>query len=153
MEGLNTWIIELCVCAVSIAIAENILPDGNVKKAVYFVLGLVVVTCFVSPIENFESLKLDLKSESEIVSENTDWLNRMTEDMFSDNVRQLVEDCLSKMNVKPKNIEVHTDINEDNCIFISKVRITASSEYSERIDEIVDELYRTLGIDADVIIR
>ncbi len=153
MNGLNTWIIELCVCAVSIAIAENLLPEGNVKKAAYFVMGLVVVTCFMSPIESFESMNLDLKSENEIVSENADWLNRTTEEMFSESVSRLVADCLSKINVKPKNIEVHADINEDNCIFIDKVRITVSSECSERLDEIVDEIYRTLGIDADVIVR
>ena len=52
MNGLNLWIIELCVCAVVIAVAENLLPEGNVKKAVYFVMGLVVVNCFISPIEN-----------------------------------------------------------------------------------------------------
>ena len=114
MNGLNLWIVELCVCAVAIAVAENLLPEGNVKKSVYFVLGLVVVTCFISPIENIE---------------------------------------LAAIDVKAKNIYVHTDINEDNCIFIDKVRITLSPEYTDRIDETADEIYRTLGLDADVIIR
>lgn len=153
MNGLNLWIVELCVCAVAVAVAENLLPEGNVKKTVYFVLGLVVVICFISPIENIELPDIEIKGETELVSENTDWLNRTTEDMFKNNVKILVEKCLTDMNVKSKNIYIHTDINEDNCIFIDKVRITVSPEYAERADEIVDEIYRTLGLDADVNIR
>ena len=57
------------------------------------------------------------------------------------------------MNVKAKKIDLHTDINEDNCIFIDKVRITVTPEYAERADEISDSLYKNLGLDADVNVR
>lgn len=153
MNGLNLWIMELCVCAGAIAVAENLLPEGNVKKTVYFVLGLVVVTCFISPIENIELAKIEIKSETDLTKENTDWLNRTTDELFEKNVKALIEKCLADINVKAKNIYIHTDINEDNCIFIDKVRITLTPEYSDRIDETVDELYKTMGLDADVTIR
>ena len=87
------------------------------------------------------------------MNENTDWLNRTTDEMFKSNVKVLIEKCLADIDVKAKNIYVHTDINEDNCIFIDKVRITLAPEYTDRIDETADEIYRTLGLDADVIIR
>ena len=153
MNGLNLWIMELCVCAGAIAVAENLLPEGNVKKTVYFVLGLVVVTCFISPIENIELAKIEIKSETDLTKENTNWLNRTTDELFEKNVKALIEKCLADINVKAKNIYIHTDINEDNCIFIDKVRITLTPEYSDRIDETVDELYKTMGLDADVTIR
>ncbi len=153
MNGLNLWIVELCVCAVAIAVAENLMPEGNVKKAVYFVLGIVVVICFISPIENIELAAIEIKNETDLLNENTDWLNRTTDEMFKSNVKILIEKCLADIDVKAKNIYVHTDINEDNCIFIDKVRITLSPEYTDRIDETADEIYRTLGINADVIIR
>ncbi|MBQ3693069.1 MAG: stage III sporulation protein AF [Clostridia bacterium] len=153
MESLNLWIIELCVCAVAIAVAENLLPEGNVKKSVYFVLGLVVVTCFVSPIEKIELAQIEIKSETDLTEENTDWLNRTTDEIFENNVRALIEKCLADIDVEPKKIYIHTDINEDNCIFIDKVRITLAPEYSGRIDETADEIYRTLGLDADVNVR
>ena len=153
MEDLNFWIIELCVCAAAVAIAENLMPEGNVKKAVYFVLGLIVVMCFVSPIENFEPPDFEIKSESELTSEQTDWLNRTTEDIFKNNIRSLIEKCISSMNIKTKKIDIHTDINEDGSIFIDKVRITISPEYADRIDEVTSEIYRSLGLDADVNVR
>lgn len=153
MEGLNFWIIELCVCAIAVAISENLLPEGNVKKSVYFVMGLVVVICFVSPMEDIKPLDIDIKSETELTSENTDWLNRTTEEMFNNNVKILVEKSLKDMKVKAKNIYIHTDINEDNSIFIDKVRITVTPEYADRADEIADEIYRTLGLNTDVNVR
>lgn len=153
MNELNLWIIELCVCAVAIAVAENLLPEGNVKKTVYFVLGLIVVTCFISPIENIQLAEIEIRNETDLTDLNTDWLNRTTDEIFEKNVKVLIEKCLSDINVKAKNIYIHTDINEDNSIFIDKVRITLTPEYNNRIDETAEEIYRTLGLDADVNIR
>lgn len=153
MENLNLWVCELCACAVTVVLAENLLPEGNVRKTVCFVLGLIVITSFMSPIKNFSLSELDLQTEEEIISENTDWLNRTTDEMFKSNVSLLVSDCLEEMGVEAKNIELSTDINEDNCIYIDKVRITVTEEYSGRIDEIVNTVYQKLGLDTDVIVR
>lgn len=153
MENLSLWVAELCVCSVAVAVAEGILPEGNIKKTVYFILGLIVLTCFASPIRNFEMSDLNIKSQEELSEGNTDWLNRTTQDVFEDNVTFLIEDCLEDMNVKSEKIELYTDINEDNCIFIDKVRITVSDEYSNRIDDISNGICQTLGLDTDVIVR
>lgn len=153
MEGLNLWVLQLCVCAVAVVIAENLMPEGNVKKTVYFVMGLIVLTCFISPINNFSFDEINLKSESELANENADWFNRTTDEMFKSNVASLVNDCLSEMGISPKSIELSTDINEDNCIYINKVRVTVTDEYATRIDEIVDTVYQKLGLDTDVVVR
>lgn len=153
MNEMSLWIAQLCVCAAAAAIAENLLPEGNVKKSVYFLLGLIIVTCFVSPLDKIKLSEIDLPTEPGSVSENTDWLNRTTDDVFKKNVGKLIEECLSKMNVKAKKIDIHTDINEDNCIFIDKVRITVTPDYADRVDEIADSLYNNLGLDADVNVR
>ena len=153
MNDISFWIVELCVCAAGAAIAENLLPEGNVKKSVYFLLGLIIVTCFISPLEEIKLGEINIHPEFGEASENTDWLNRTTDEMFQKNVRQLIEENLLQMNVKAKKIDLHTDINEDNCIFIDKVRITVTPEYAERADEISDSLYKNLGLDADVNVR
>lgn len=153
MESLTLWVVELCVCSLAVVIAEGLLPEGNVKKTVYFVLGLIVVTCFAAPIRNFEMPNLDMPAQDESFRENTDWLNQTTQEVFEKNVTLLVEDCLENMKVESKKIELYTDINEDNCIFIDKVRITVSKEYSSRLDEISNGIYQTLGLDTDVIVR
>ncbi len=153
MEGLDLWVIQLCVCAAAVAAAENLLPEGNVKKSVYFILGLIVVTCFISPLENAETISFDFGSDDLGVSENTDWLNRMTEEKFSENIKILVEDFLDDSEIKAENIEIHTDINDENSISIDRVRITLSRDYSDRIDEIQEDIKRNLGLDADIIIK
>ena len=153
MNDMSLWIAELCICAAAAAIAENLLPEGNVKKSVYFILGLIIVTCFISPLDKIKLSEIDIPIEDGSVSQNTDWLNRTTEDIFKKNVCSLIEECLSKINVKAKKIDIHTDINKENCIFIDKVRITVSPDYADRVDEIADKLYNNLGLDADVNVR
>lgn len=153
MNSVNLWVAEICLCAVTVTIAENILPSGNIKKTVYFVLSLIVMMSFISPIKDFSvtSLDLSLVSEEEILFENTDWFNRMTEESFQSNVSLLVEECLDKIEVKAKNIEVITDKTEDNSIVIDIVKITI--EDKEKIDVVSNEIYTQLGLNCDVIIR
>ncbi|MBQ3969115.1 MAG: hypothetical protein II685_01365 [Clostridia bacterium] len=153
MEGLNIWVAELCVCSAAVAAAEKLLPEGGVKKSMYFILGLLVLTCFASPLESFEVPDFETAPENYVFEENTDWLNRTTEEVFKSNVSSLVEQRLTKMNVKSKNIEIYTDIDDDNRIFIDKVRITVDSADSDKLDAITDDIYKSLGLDADVVVR
>ncbi len=152
MDSVTGWILQVCICAVAVAIAENILPGGNVKKSVYFVMGLIVIMCIASPIKNFSLSDIDINMEKQEMNGNTDWFNRITEDEFKRSVTELIAAELDEMKISQYEIEIFTDIDEDNCIFISRVRITISSADSFRIDEICDTLHKDLGIDADVVV-
>lgn len=154
MDSIGSWVLQMCICTIAVAVAENLLPEGSVRKSVYFILGLIVLMCFVSPLKSFslEAL-LDVKADMQLPDENTAWFDRMTEDTFKANMTVLVEDCLSSINITAKDIEIFTDIDDDNCISISKVRITIPQSESESIDLISQTVYRDLGLDADVNVR
>ncbi|MBQ5565742.1 MAG: stage III sporulation protein AF [Clostridia bacterium] len=91
MESISIWIAELCVCAAAVSLAEQLLPEGNVKKAVYFVMGLMIVTSFVSPITHMEKLEFSKPDNSLTLNENTDWFNRITEDLFQKEVEKIIK--------------------------------------------------------------
>lgn len=150
MDSISSWVMQMCICSVAVVIAENLLPQGNVRKNVYFILGLVVLLCFASPLKSIASEKISLHQENMPIQENTAWFNRMTEDTFKTNIKYLIEDCLSKIDVAFEEIEITTDIDEENCISISSIRITVTDTYRDSIDLISNEVYKNLGLDADV---
>lgn len=152
MDSITGWILQVCICAVVVAIAENILPGGNVKKSVYFVMGLIVIMCIASPIKNLSLSDIDVNMETQELNGNTDWFNRITEDEFKRSISDLIATELENMKIQQYEIKIFTDIDEDNCIFISRVEIKISSDDTLRIDEICDTLHKNLGFDADVIV-
>lgn len=152
-DYINAWVIQMCICSIVIVIAENILPDGHVKKSVCFVLGLIALSCFLTPVKELAENGLDLQIDTPEISENTDWLNRETESTFRANVTFLIEDCLSDIGVTAKDIELFTDIDGDNRISITKADITLSEADRDKISDVSDALYSNLGIDADVVVR
>lgn len=153
MESMNAWIVQICVCTIAVVITENLLPEGSVRKSVYFILGLIVLMCFTVPLKSFDKESFNIKTDVQSIDENTAWFNRMTEETFKSNIVGLVEDCLKDINITAKNIEIFTDIDDSNCISISKVRITVPQSESENIDLISQNIYRNLGLDVDVNVR
>ena len=149
MENAEVWTLGLCICAAAIGIAEKLLPEGNVRSAVYFVMGLMVISCFLSPIGEIPEAEFVLP-EQEV---RTDWLNRTTQEMFGQKVSLIVGSYLESKDIVTKKIEVYTDIDSQGSIYIDKVRITLDSGYKDRIDEICGSIKRDLGIDPDVVIR
>lgn len=149
MEYMGIWVAGLCVCAAAVGFAEKLLPEGSVRSAVYFVMGLVVMSCFLTPVGNIPKAEFSV-SEQNV---NTDWLSRTTQEMFASRVRDIVQKYLNNKKIKAKNIDVYTDIDEDGNIYIDKVRITVTKEYADKADEICSNLYLELGLDADVNVR
>ena len=149
MENIELWTAGLCICAAAIGIAEKLLPEGNVRSAVYFVMGLIVISSFLVPIGNISDIEITVPEQTV----NTDWLNRTTQEMFSYRMKEIIKKYLSDKDINPKNIDIYTDIDSEGSIYIDKVRITLSEKYTDRIDEICTDVYKDLGLDADVNIR
>ena len=149
MENIELWTAGLCICAAALGIAEKLLPAGNVRVAVYFVMGLIVISCFLSPIENISTIEYSLPEENI----RTDWLSRTTQETFGEKVQLIINSYLEKKQITPRRIEVYTDIDSEGSIYLDKVRITLSEEYKNRIDEIYGSILKDTGIDADIVIR
>ena len=152
MDGLNAWVLTLCACAAVVSIAETLLPESAVKKTAYLILSLVTAACLVRPIESLGDLSFDIETPSD-TAPYTDWLSKMTQEEFSSNVTALIKDVLREINVTSQNIEVHTSISDDGSVYIDKARITVDERYKERLDEIEDAVFRSLGIETDVVVR
>ena len=112
-------------------------------------MGLIVISSFLVPIGNISDIEITVPEQNV----NTDWLNRTTQEMFSDRMKEIIKKYLSDKDIKAKNIDVYTDIDSEGSIYIDKVRITLSEQYTDRIDEICTDIYKDLGLDADVNIR
>ncbi len=153
MEELNTFVLSLCACVFAVSIAENLLPEGNVKRALYFVTSLIVLSCFSEPLKEIRENSFDFSVSESTYEENTNWLNRKTTEIFESNVRSIIENVLESIEVEPKAIYIYTDITDDDCIFIDKVRVTVDERYKNRTDEICRTIKEELQLDADVNVR
>lgn len=151
MEHINSYVVQICICAVAVSVAEGLLPAGHVKKSVCFLLGLVVLLCFVSPLRSIGSEDFTF-SIDEIDTDNTDWFSRMTVETFTENVTALIERCMEETGVQAKDIEIYTN-EEDGEVTVAGAKITIDEGDRELIGDITDNIYDTLGIDADVTVR
>ena len=153
MEELNTFVLSLCACVFAVSIAENLLPEGNVKRALYFVTSLIVLSCFSEHLKEIRENSFDFSVSESTYEENTNWLNRKTTEIFESNVRSIIENVLESIEIEPKAIYIYTDITDDDCIFIDKVRVTVDERYKNRTDEICRTIKEELQLDADVNVR
>lgn len=150
MDELRIWVMTLCVCAAVINIADELMPDGGVKKTACFVLSLIAASCLLSPIKSISDFKFDDIGIPQTV--NTDWFSRETSSEFAKNTVSIIREELSKSGITAENITVCTDIDSDGSIYIDKARITIDERYAERIPDIESLLYERLKIETDVVL-
>lgn len=152
MDEIKAWVLSLCACAAVISIAEQLLPEGSVKKTAYLMLSLITALSLCRPIKNLRELDFDFSLNDSDTAPYTDWLGRETSREFAKRAAGLIEDVLCDIGVSAEKISVETDINSGGSVYISKARITAQKRYADMIEEIESAVYSRLGIEADVTI-
>lgn len=156
INDIQKWTLCLCACSVLVSAAEILLPEGAVKKSVYFVLSLIAASCLLRPLENirdfrdvlFEGASAD---SSEMIV--TDWFGEAANSEYERRIMSLVADELKRHGVEAKKITVETSISDGGSVLINKVRIIVDAHYTERLDEIETAVMNDLGLDADIVVR
>lgn len=54
MEILKDWIIGLCAASIIVSAAVTLTPDGNMKKTVRFIGGLILFIVIIQPVISFD---------------------------------------------------------------------------------------------------
>ncbi len=62
IQSLKTWITTICTAVFFITAVEIILPDNDLKKYAKFVLGLILITVFMSPIIKLFDRNFDINT-------------------------------------------------------------------------------------------
>lgn len=155
MEWLREWIMYLAGLVMLFAVLETVLPDGDMKKCVRLVMGLVLIIAVTKPIVNFSADKIDF-AESAVRRETAAELkNRMSEkericvmriyrEKLGENIKnEIAEDCGGRVEVKT---EVE-DTDAERFGEISGVTVIIYSDTVTDSDKVRQTISRKFGVD------
>ena len=150
MDQIKEWTLALCACAAAASLAETLLPPGNVRKSVYFVISLMMTACLLTPISSFKTELPEIEVPETAAA--ADWMAGVTEKEFAERVGRLITDELKKRDITVKSVTVFTDISSDGSIVIDMARIKLDDDSENRLDEVEYIVEKKFGITADVIV-
>lgn len=163
MNFLKQYSITILSAVIFITLVLMILPDNSMKKYVRFLLGLILISVFITPIYGLFNKNIDVfsyqskldyyfekpsKSYKDYENENIE----STGKAFKENLNKLI---LEKLQAEYSGYKftVNTDIiiNSDNKFMISKVSINYKSNKIKKVEKVGKEK-KTLSEDDKKII-
>ncbi|MGI5895726.1 MAG: stage III sporulation protein AF [Oscillospiraceae bacterium] len=149
--------ISICVTAVATAVFHGLMPNSTLEKTARFVLSLFFLCCLILPFTHYdfsdiEALTAYQTGDSPVNSESLQQtVNRKLNEMSEQAVRQTVKSILEQNGIVPQEIAVETNIEDNNCISISKVIVTVKPEDETAAQALVPSL--TTGEETTVEVR
>lgn len=152
LEGLKSWIVNICTTVFFITAVEMLLPSNKMKKYAKFVLGLILITVVISPfIKIFDK---NFNIDQYVVTatdyfENKEYENNYdkcktdsidsTVNVFSKNLEKV---CKEKLKEKfPKDnyeVLIDTSFNDEKDNFvIDSVRVGITDKKIKKIKRVV----------------
>lgn len=150
IEIIKNWMSSLVSISFLVILVKLIVPNSNLKKYIYSLLGLVTALVIFKPIinnTNIENVLLDATKIIDLNSSNykyTDISNY--EQINSNNVKEAFKEKLGesikslvKENVEDENVSVNIEITKE--YNIEKIVINCDTKNKEEIQNIVSTNY------------
>lgn len=153
MEQIKQWIISLLIICVVSSIIMYFSASSSLSRGVRVVASLCISLVFVLPFAE-KNLLLNMNDNNELYSQEDEMIDELSDKMIEYAVlegRELCEDVIIKAGCEAKCIECSANINEDNCIYISKIVIHMSKDYQEKKQEINEKLNEYFKIDGEFV--
>lgn len=129
MDWMRQWALTLCITAVAGAMAQMLLPKGNVQKVCRIVLSVFFLCCMVSPFASGNSGPsgtLQRKNEA-VVSRSVENLEQDTQqavlDQLEGRVEQSLQEGLCAQGIIPVQIQVTMNTERTDQIYINKLTV------------------------------
>lgn len=150
MQSLIIWTVKLViVCSIG-AIILFLSPSSSLSKSVKTIVVLCVLVTFISPIlkVDFEGLSDNsFSGESESFSDVTDKMLEYAELEAEELVDSFVREC----DCQAKKIKALADINEENSIYISNIKIYISMDFKDSQQKINEKIRNVFDLDGEFI--
>lgn len=155
MEHILNWSSVLCVLSFVCVISEFFILPGNLEKFmrsilyIFFTCVLITFFSFKNMNFNFCNLKknFDENKKSKI---NTEKLNMDICMVFKDKIENIVSSNLKSIEIKPKKIDVIMNLNDNNCISISKCKVYIDKGDINKKEKILDEVQKILNLKPEI---
>lgn len=156
MEAIRQWAFTVCVAAVIIGVLYAFVPrSGGMQKLFNLAATAFFLCCLLSPVLlNFALPEIDLAPAETLAQQNAEQvsntLNMQAIGLFGTQVQEIVTETVRSLDIKPNSVEVFVNINEDDSIFISEIKIGLAQRYQPREDEVIAAVKTQTGIDPQV---
>ena len=123
IKNINLWMQNLVVIVILATIFEMILPNGNNKKYIKTIIGIIILFNIVSPLTNkilengFNTNINNYFSTNSYENINSDILknnNSNIESIYSENLKNDIKVKLKQKGFYVKNLELKIKVNEEN---------------------------------------
>lgn len=145
MDTIQSWSVTICVFSVLVLLFRMLFPSGNVKKAGETVISFLMVFMLISPFA-------DLLSSGELTFPRIgeeDIYDVGQEQVYAHTLETTITEQLSASGIEVEDLTLQTELDEENYLVLSSVRLVTASEKSD--DEIRTCLEDALGIPAAII--
>lgn len=146
---IREWLKDIVVLFVIISLVELIIPKGNMKRYVDFIIGIVIVFTVISPFTKMFNFDINLDKEIEkfsnniVTKEGVKTQNKQIEEIFKKSLAKDIEEIVSEnTNYKIKDINVVTKPDEQNLLLIQNISIILDTENKSNEKEIKVEKVR-----------
>lgn len=151
IEGLRSWIIEICTAVIFITAVEMVLPNNNLKKYAKFVLGLILITVLINPIIRLFDKNFDLeaytnkayqymdekKYEQDVEKYKQEGMNK-TIGVFKKNLENICKEKL-KQEFPKDNYQVDAVVDYDknnDSIYVKSIKVGIKNGNIESIKKV-----------------
>jgi len=156
MEAVKAWAISICMASLAGTVAHFLSPSGNTQRIFKVVISVFFITVMVYPVVGLSADDIgdviDNYTYSDSYVDNTEQIADIVLKQSVAQIKSNINDILQSIGVEESEINVNTDINEENSIVISKIEVVVAEEYSSEITEIYNELRKNTDCEIDVYI-
>ena len=156
MDGFYQWAMGVSVCAVVVCIVEMLLSDTALEKTVRFVLGSFLLSAVLLPLGSavqtgIQDIRWEQSAE-EALPDSTILLTEQRQAYLEQAVAALIDKTLQAHHISAAKIEVHTDIDEDNCISMVTAEVMLHHTEAHRSSSVSRWVQEELGIECRTVI-
>ena len=145
MNTIQSWSVTICVFSILVLLFRMLFPSGNVKKAGETIISLLMVFMLISPFADLLStgdLRFPQIQEEDIYDVGQ-------EQVYTHTLEKAISEQLSSAGIEVEDLTLETELDEENYLVLSSVRLVTASEKSD--GEICACLETSLGIPAEII--
>lgn len=147
IQGLQSWVVNICTAVLFMTAVEIILPDNSMKKYTRFVLGLILITVILNPIIGF--ISNGVKDLPTLTAKNSSTINNKNQNSNytqykEENIKNTVSAIESNLEVSLVK-ELKTKFADDS--FQAEVQVSYNEKESEISIDAVKINMKSKGIE------
>lgn len=154
MEKFIMMGMSICITVIITSIFTMIVPDSKLEKVIGFSISLFFLVSIITPFIN-RDFRIDFKLD-EIVFDSKDKFQSDVRNQFLDiacnNLENQLINILVKEELKPNDVKININIQEDNSISIIKAEVFIKEEDKEDAQRIKQLIFNKIGIEPLIVV-